>query len=155
MKVAKETNSSSHPIQPRVFFEPGTIRWMVPVNKPKGPLDDLIVQKGASCERIEWRSILEDRGDGCRNSPNSEIFPVLIVEHVPMAQVQEERITCFWGPLLCMAIRALSLIFRILCSEIVFATTVMKYVDLRKHRPTERLEAVLWIVDLLGDIPCI
>jgi len=93
MKVAKETNSSSDPIHPTAsyLFGAGTSRWMAPVNRPKGPLDDLIVQKGASCGRIEWRSILEDRGDGCGDSPSSEIFPVSIVEHVPMAQVQEER----------------------------------------------------------------
>ena len=66
-KVAKGTNSSSDPIPPTTLclFGADTSWWTVPVNRPKGPLDDLIVQKGASCGRIEWTSVLEDWRDGC------------------------------------------------------------------------------------------
>ena len=63
---------------------------MVPVNRTNGSLDDLIIQKGASCGRIESTFILEDQRDGCRDSPNSEKFPVSMVENVLMAQVQGE-----------------------------------------------------------------
>jgi len=37
--------------------------------------------------------------------------------------------------------------------QFVYASTVMKYVDSAHHRPVERLEAVLRIVNPLGDIP--
>ena len=37
--------------------------------------------------------------------------------------------------------------------QFVYTTTVMKYVDSAQHRPVERLEAVLRIVNPLGDIP--
>ena len=37
--------------------------------------------------------------------------------------------------------------------QFIYTTTVMKYVDSAQHRPVERLEAVLRIVNPLGDIP--
>jgi hypothetical protein len=37
--------------------------------------------------------------------------------------------------------------------QFVYASTVTKYVDSAQHRPVERLEAVLRIVNPLGDIP--
>jgi hypothetical protein len=37
--------------------------------------------------------------------------------------------------------------------QIIYASTVMKYVDSARHNPVERLEAVLRIVNPLGDIP--
>jgi len=37
--------------------------------------------------------------------------------------------------------------------QFIYAATVMKYVDSAQHRPVERLEAVLRIVNPLGDIP--
>ena len=37
--------------------------------------------------------------------------------------------------------------------QFIYASTVMKYVDSAQHRPMERLEAVLRIVNPLGDIP--
>ena len=37
--------------------------------------------------------------------------------------------------------------------QFIYAMTVMKYVDLAQHRPIEHLEAVLRIVNPLGNIP--